>query len=166
MSNLNDLNMDANVAEDDGTGSGGQVIPNGKYKAVMVAENLENNKNENGKVWKIKMQIIEGQYTDNIQFDNINATNPSKVCQDIGQGVIKRICRITGVPFPPNDCSLMFGKPMLITVNVKPKWNDSSKKQNEITAYNPVPNDFVAVTPDKATQVISDVQDKTDDLEW
>ena len=153
MSDLSSIGINTDVTEDSGIGAGGQIVPNGKYKVVMVAESLEDNNNKNGKVLKTKMQIIEGKFENTILYDNINITNPSKICQDIGQGVLKRICRITAITFPPPDMTLAFGKPMLATVNVKPKWNDATKKQNEIVAYNQVPADFVAEDKPAVTAV-------------
>ncbi len=153
MANLSEMGLDPNVKEDDGVGSGNQLVPPGKYKSVMIREEISDNNKKNGKLFKSTWQVVEGPHSDTILFDNWNLSNPNQQCVDIGLGVLRRVCRITGVPYPPSETAHMLGKPTLLTVGQKPKWDKSTgkdhptKKVNEITAYNPVPADFVAADP-------------------
>ncbi len=55
MSNLNGLNIDPNVDENSG---GFTVLPAGKYKAVIVGDELVDNKSGTGKLLSLKVQII------------------------------------------------------------------------------------------------------------
>jgi len=161
---LMDIGIDADVKESDGTG-GRQLVPKGKYKAVMINSELKDNNAKNGKVFEAQWQIVEGAHSDTILRDWLNVQHTTKMCQDIGQGVLKRICRLTGVPFPPPDESQMYGKTCLLTVNVKPDWKDSTKFQNEITAYNPAPADFVPAT-EAVTSAPASETAATDDVPW
>ncbi len=145
MSNLNEMGLDADVEENSGSG-GITLIPKGKYKAVIVADDVRSTKNNDGKGIELSMQIVEGKYADTILKDWINLKNKNPEAERIGQGILKRICKITGVPFPPPDTTLMFGKPFLLTVTVIPFYKDKTKNVNNINAYNPVPSDFVAET--------------------
>lgn len=170
MSNLTKLGLDKEVAEDDGSG-GRQTVPSGKYRAVMVYESVNDNNAKTGKVYETRWQIIEGPHEDIILRDWWNILNPDTTCQRIGQGTLKRVCRLTGVPYPPPDATQMFGKLCILTVKIKPDWKDASKLQNEITAYNPVSSDGTKPEPPPApeqqsqtgtTQIAQDILDE----EW
>ena len=116
MANLTGLAIDANVQESDGVF---EVLPAGKYKIAIVGDELKDNKTGTGKILVIRLQVIEGQYAQEIIKDNINITNPSAVCQAIGQGTLKKICNLCNVQFPPTETTGLMGKPMVITVGVQ-----------------------------------------------
>ena len=145
MSNLSDLGLDADVKESDGTGAGGiTLIPKGKYKAVIVKDDVRKTQDGDGKGIELFLQIVEGKYADTVLRNWINLKNKNPDAQTIGQGEYKRICRITGVPYPPPDTTQTFGKPILLTVTVKPYYKNKDKNVNDVVAFNPVPADFVA----------------------
>ena len=135
MANLAGLSIDKDVEESLGAFT---VLPAGKYKAVLVADELKDNKKKTGKILELKIQIINGQFAQEIIKDNLNITNPSAVSQAIGQGTLKRICNLCNVPFPPADTAPLMGKPMVITVGVETfKSNTSGKdlQSNKIKKY-------------------------------
>ena len=143
MAMLTGLNIDANVEESNG---GFTVLPAGNYKVCLVGDELVDNKSGSGKILKLKLQVIEGQYAGEILKDNLNITNPSPVAQKIGQGTLKRICNICSAPFPPQDTNSLMGKPMVITVQVEEfKSNNTGNmlKSNKIKKYD---NATAAVT--------------------
>jgi|GEM_PF-2489215 len=170
MSNLSDLDLDADVQEDNGTGTGGiTLIPKGKYKFVIVKDDVRATSDNNGKGIELVLQIVDGQYSDTILKDWINLKNKNHPeAEKIGQGQYKRICRIAGVPFPPPDSTQTFGKPILGTVTVVPYYKDKTKNVNKITAYNPVPSDFVAEASLEQPNFIPEAsnQPATDDEPW
>ena len=150
MANLNGLTIDKDVKENDGSFT---VLPAGKYKACLVGDELKDNKKGTGKILKLKVQIIEGQFSQEIIEDNLNITNPSQVSQAIGQGTLKRICNLCGVPFPPQDTNGLMGKPLVITVKVEEFTSNTSGKplkSNKITKYEPA--DAQIPQPDVAAQ--------------
>ena len=116
MANLTGLNIDPEVQESDGVF---EVLPAGKYKCAMVGDELKDNKAGTGKILTVRLQVIEGQYAQEIIKDNINITNPSAVCTAIGQGTLKKICNLCNVQFPPTETTGLMGKPMVITVGVQ-----------------------------------------------
>ena len=135
MSDLSGLNLDANVQENDGEFT---VLPAGKYKMVMVGDELKDNKAMTGKILVVKLQIIEGQFAQEIVKDNINITNPSPQCQAIGQGTLKRICNMCQVPYPPQDTNGLMGKPMVVTIGVEEFTSNVSGKtlkSNKVKKY-------------------------------
>lgn len=135
MAILTGLNIDANVEESNG---GFTVLPAGNYKVCLVGDELVDNKSNTGKILKLKLQVIEGQYAGEVLNDNLNITNPSPVAQKIGQGTLKRICNLCSSPFPPQDTNSLMGKPMMVTVQVEEfKSNNTGNmlKSNKIKKY-------------------------------
>jgi len=135
MANLTGLNIDPEVEESNGVF---EVLPAGKYKCAMVGDELKDNKAGTGKILVIRLQVIEGQFAQEIVKDNINITNPSAVCQAIGQGTLKKICNLCKVQFPPAETTGLMGKPMVITVGVQEfisNTNGKTLKSNTVKKY-------------------------------
>lgn len=150
MSNLQEMGIDENVQENDGGTF--IVVPAGKYKMVIVGDQVKDTNAKTGKILLLKNQIVEGSFSGTIIDNILNIKNPSQVAERIGQGTLKRICRITGVPFPPPDTTFMYGKPFIGTVGTKEfKSNTTGAmiKSNKIQAYNPIDSSLVA-EPEKA----------------
>ena len=139
MADLSGVNSQINPDVEESNGAF-TVLPAGRYKAVLVADELKDNKKKTGKILELKVQIIDGQFAQEIIKDNLNITNPSTVSQAIGQGTLKRICNLCNVPFPPTDTAPLMGKPMVITVAVEEfKSNTSGNmlKSNKVKKYDP-----------------------------
>lgn len=137
MADLTGVGIDPNVPENTG---GFTLIPAGKYNAVIVADKVVKTKDESGKILELKVQIIDGPHAGESITDRINIINKSAQAQAIGQGQLKRICNITGCPFPPADTTMMYGKPLQITVKVEDFTSNTSGKElqsNKIAGYNP-----------------------------
>jgi hypothetical protein len=140
MANLSNEGIDGNIPENRGSFV---CVPVGIYEAVIVADRLTDTKNGGGKLLEMKNQIIEGPFAGTIIIDRLNIRNSSAQAAAIGQGQLKRICNICGVPFPPADTSMLYGKPMLITVKVegfKSKTTGKDLESNKISAYDKVPD--------------------------
>jgi len=135
MAMLTGLNIDKDVEE---AGNGFTVLPAGKYKMCLVGDELVNNKANTGKILKLKIQVIEGQFMGEILTDNLNITNPSATCQRIGQGTLKKICNLCGVPFPPQDTAGLMGKPMVVGLTVEEFTSNATGKtlqSNKVKSY-------------------------------
>ena len=145
MADLSSMGLDPNVEENSG---GFAIIPAGRYKAVIVADRVTPTKNGTGKMLELKVQIVDGQHAGESLTDRINIINTSAQAQAIGQGRLKRICGLTGCPFPPADTAMMYGKPLEITVKIEKFLSNntgSELESNKISSYNPVP--AVSKTP-------------------
>ena len=108
MADLTGVNLDPNVAVS--TGGKTLILP-GTYKAIIVKDRIKDNKSGTGKVWNIKVQIVEGQYANELLNDYINITHKSAECQAIGQGTLRQICELTKQPYPPTNTDGMIGIP-------------------------------------------------------
>jgi len=152
MANLTGLSIDVNVAESNGAF---EVLPAGKYKIAMVGDELKDNKAGTGKILTVRLQVIEGQYAQEIVKDNINITNPSAVCQAIGQGTLKKICNLCNVQFPPTETTGLMGKPMVVTVGVQDFVSNKTGKtlkSNTVKKYEAANTAIPAATPPNPQQ--------------
>lgn len=137
MANFAGLNIDSNVEEQTGAFT---VLPAGKYLACLVGDELKDNKAKTGKVLKLKLQIIEGQFAGTIIDDHLNITNPNATAQAIGQGTLKRICNLCKVQFPPQDTNGLMGKPMVVELKVEKFTSNNTGKElqsNKVAGYHP-----------------------------
>lgn len=152
MSDLTKMGINQNVPESSGEF---EVIPSDKYPMVITSEEMKDNSKKSGKVLTFFWQVVKNEQYKGITIkEYLNITNTSKIAQEIGQGVLKRICSLTGVPFPPPNTQLMYGKPMLNTVKVEEfKSNTSGEtlKSNKITAHNPMPENYAQTTAPKSS---------------
>ena len=108
--------LDPNVEKNSG---GFEIIPEGDYKIVILKDTVKDNKKNTGKIWKLKLQIIEGQFKNKILDDNINIIHNSPICQKIGQGVLRNISELTGTPYPPKNTDAIFGKPIGCHISIQ-----------------------------------------------
>ncbi len=138
MTSLAGLNLDPNVQENSG---GVTILPAGKYKACLIRDELRDNRNKNGKILEIKVQVVEGTHAGTILTDYINIINPSPQCQAIGQGTLRRICNICKVEYPPQDTAGLMGKAFVIDVAVEKFTSNTTGNEldsNKIKRYSPV----------------------------
>lgn len=130
--------MDTDVKE---SGGGFDVLPGGQYKMVIVGDELKDNRAGNGKLLVPKLQVVEGAHAGVTIPDYINLTNPNKQCQEIGQGTLKKICRLCNVQYPPTDTTTLYGKPMSVKVAVqsfKSNTTGNDLQSNNVKSYSEV----------------------------
>lgn len=159
MANLANLKLDANVQESTGNF---EVLPEGEYKMVITKDLLKSNSTNTGEILKLKLQVVSGPSTGVIIDDSINLTNPSAKCQAIGQGTLKKICRLCNVGYPPPDgqTNALYGKPMIVRVGIGNFTSNTSGNElqsNEVKGYSAVKG-YAAV---KETETVKPV-----DSDW
>ena len=136
MSDLSKIGMDPNAEE---TAGAFHVVPAGRYEMVIIADALKDAKSGNGKVLSLTFQIVSGPEKDSTIISRLNIKNTSPVAEKIGQGVLKRLCRLTDVDFPPANTDHMKGKPIIGTVIIKSFQSNvtgDKLENNEIKAFN------------------------------
>ena len=130
--------MDPNVVE---ASDGFEVLPKAKYKMVIIGDELKPTKSNTGTYLAVKLQVIEGAHSAKQVTDNINLINPSQICQQIGQGTLKKICNICGVQYPPKDTTGLYGKPMEVSIDVQTFTSNTSGNElqsNIVKSYGKV----------------------------
>jgi hypothetical protein len=149
MANLAGLPIDKDVKENLGKFV---VVEPGKYRVVVISDELKDTKAGTGKLLELKLQIITGPNKGTELTDRLNIVNPSSVTQGIGQGTLKRICSITGVPFPPADTRKCYGIPMIVDVVVEEFQSNTTGDMipsNKIRSYAP---DMPDAAPEAPTE--------------
>jgi len=112
-------------------------LPEGEYPVVIIHDEIKTTQ-KGGKMLEIKLLIFEGKYKGENLTDRLNLINPSAAAQKIGQGTLKKLCRLTGLPFPPKDTEAWKGKPLMVKVVVTEFTSNTSGKilkGNEIKDY-------------------------------
>jgi hypothetical protein len=158
MTALTGIQLDPNVDENTGAFV---VVPAGKYKACIVADELKDNSKKTGKLLEMKVQIVEGQFAGQVITDRLNIINPNSTAQAIGQGTLKRICNLCSVPYPPTETAGLMGKPLGIDIRVEEfqsntlddQGNPKMLKSNKIASYGPVPTQQAQPTQQQAAPV-------------
>jgi len=157
MSDLSNMGMDPNTEETTGAF---HIVPAGRYEMVIVADALTDAKSGNGKVFSFTFQIISGPEKDSTIVVRLNIKNTSEIAERIGQGTLKRLCRLTGVTFPPTNTDQMKGKPIIGTVTVKSfESNKTGDKleSNDIKAFNSKAIEMPGPEPSPPSQDNSDI---------
>jgi hypothetical protein len=138
MANLAGVSLDPEVQE---ASDGFEVLPQGKYKIVIIGDELKTTKAGTGKYLAVNLQVVEGAHTAKQVTDNINLVNPSQVCQQIGQGTLKKICTLCGVQYPPQDTIELYGKPMEVSIDIqtfKSNKTGDELQSNNVKSYGKV----------------------------
>lgn len=146
MTDLTKLNIDPDVKENSGEFT---ILPEGKYHAVIISDEVKDNSSGSGKLAILELQVMNGEYKGLVLKDYINLINTNSICQQIGQGTLKRICNICDCDFPPSDSTKLYGKNLTITVKVESfvsKNTGEQLKSNKIKAYNPYSPDAITTT--------------------
>jgi len=154
--------LDPNVKKNEGGTF--TVFPEGDYKVVILKDIVTDNKKKIGKLWKIKLQIIEGQFEGKTFDDNINIIHNSTVCQQIGQGILRNICELTDVPYPPTSTDPIMGKPIgchLTTHDFTSNVSGKILQSNNVSGYFPAED----VNPDILTKE-TPPDKKEEDVPW
>jgi hypothetical protein len=134
--------FDANVVE---PSAPREVIPAGKYKAVITKSEERPTKAQTGSMLVLTCQIIEGPHQGVSLMDRLNLNNPNKTAEEIAQRTLSAICRSVNVMMP-NESSDLHDKPMMITVKVKPA-EGNYQASNEIAGYEPCEGGAPAAAP-------------------
>ena len=138
MANLNNMGIDPNVSES----TGFKLFQEGKYRAVIINDNLTDTKKGDGKKLEVTFQILDQPYKGDEIKTNLNIINPSAKAQAIGQGQLKRLCNICKVNFPPEDTRKMHGIPMIIEIGYGDEFESKNNpgkmlKSNEVKGFSP-----------------------------
>lgn len=128
MANLSGFN--ANEVE---PASGFEVIPPGKYVAVITETEVKKNKAGTGTYLQLTFQVIEGDCKNRFLWARLNLDNPNATAVKIARAELSAICRAVGVLQPKDSCEL-HDLPLVITVKCK-KRDEAGEIVNEIKGY-------------------------------
>lgn len=123
-----ELNFDATKINDDVY----EVIPEGRYAAVITESELKENKKRNGQYLKLTFEIIEGAYKGRKVWAQLNLFHANAIAVEIAQKELASICRAVNVA-QIRDSAELHNKPLVIGLKCYKNQND--EMQNEISKY-------------------------------
>ena len=138
MADLSNVGLNPDVEE---AGAGFEVLPAGEYSVVITKDEIRDNKAGTGKLIVLSLKVTTGQYTGIDITDYINLTNANATAATIGQGVLKKICGLCSVNYPPNDTAALYGKPMNVKLSIEEFTSNTSGnllQSNKVKAYKEV----------------------------
>lgn len=109
------------------------VVPAGEYEAVIISSAMKPTE-KGGKMLKLELQILSGEYQNRKVWDNLNLVCASEKAVQIARGTLSAICRAVGV-LTPKDSSELHNRPMRIKLKVEK--SDEFGEQNKVTTYKP-----------------------------
>lgn len=114
-----------------------ELIPSGKYMMEIVGSEVKSNKTDTGLILKLKLKILDEDYFNRIIWMQVNATHStSEKAQQIGQSIIKSICKAIGFEGTLTDSSSLHGIPLIGHVVITPE-NNGYPERNDIKRFEP-----------------------------
>ena len=112
---------------------GTDAVPEGWYTVVATKSELAHTKTSDGVILKLTFEIVEGKYSGNAIFENMNVQNPNNKAVEIALRNLSALCHAINVLDPqlPGDSLLRI--PLKIRVALIQEAGYAPK--NEIKAY-------------------------------
>ena len=123
------LNFNANEVEPNAPF---EVIPAGKYNAVIVESEMKATRAGTGRYLKLVFEITDGEYAGRKLFASINLENPNPDAVRIGRAELSAVCHAVNV-LDLQDTVQLHNLPMVISVRVKK--NQDGEPTNEVRGY-------------------------------
>jgi len=99
------------------------VMPAGEYLAQIQKSEIKPTKDGKGKRLNLQFKILEGKYNGRVVFEGLNIKNKNKIAENISLKTLKTICVVCNKPHGVKDSEELHGKPMIITLKIKPAQN-------------------------------------------
>ena len=113
---------------------GFDVIPAGKYNAVITDSDMKKTRSGSGRYLQLEFLIIEGEYKNRKLWTRLNVENSNAEAVRIARADLSAICRAINV-LKPKDSVELHNLPLEITV--KCRKNQDDEIVNEIKGYGP-----------------------------
>lgn len=98
-------------------------LPPGEYKAMVVDSDVKETKAQNGNYLKLRWQILEGEFSNRVVFQNLNLDNPEPKAVEIAQRELSAICHAVG-KLKIQDSQELHNIPVYIKVKIRPAKGD------------------------------------------
>lgn len=116
------------------------VYETGEYTVMISGSELKPTKAkaagqaQKGAYFQFNYRIAAGEHTGGTLIDRVNWENDNATAEEIGRAQLSAICRVTGV-MHLQDTQQLHGIPFKVMVVKKPRTDDPTKFNNEITEY-------------------------------
>lgn len=125
-----------NAAEIEPSNAPLDVLPAGKYTAMIVGNETRPTKAGTGERLNLTFEIVEGEFAGRKVWAGLNVKNPNQQAVEISMRELSSICRAVGV-MTPKSADDLHDKPMIISVKVRPA-SEQYSASNEINGYAPL----------------------------
>ncbi len=109
-------------------------IPAGWYMAQITSSEVAVTKNGQGKMLKLRFDIMEGEFENRVVFDQPCYQHTNAQTQLIAQQRLKDICTAGGHQGPFSDSEVLHYHPMMIKVGIRVDKTGQYEPQNEVKA--------------------------------
>lgn len=115
---------------------GFQVLPAGKYRAVIVKSDRKPNKAGNGSYLELHFEVVHGEHKGARVISRLNLQNPNQQAVAIARAELSAICHATGV-MKPKDSQALHNIPIVISVAVEKYKKDDGGEgaSNQVKRY-------------------------------
>lgn len=122
-----------------------EVIPPGDYPVMIVASEMKDTKDGQGKYLWLELDITDGPCAGRKLWDRLNLVNRNAQAVEIAERTLSAICHAVGV-LNVSDSEQLHGRAMVAKVKVKPAKGEY-EASNEIAAYSAPAGGAVAPRP-------------------
>ena len=127
---MSTLNFNATEVE---PSAGFDVIPAGKYNAVISDSEMKDTRSGTGRYLQLEFEIIDGEFKNRKLWARLNLENPNPDAVRMARADLSAICRAVNV-LTPRDSLELHNLPLVITVRCK-KNPDTDEITNEVKGY-------------------------------
>ena len=129
--------------------------PKGDYKLQAVEAEEKETAKKNGMYIKVKFEVVSGEHTGRLLWENFNISNPSEVAQRIGRQQLVAWATACNKP-DASDTDVLIGKTFEASVDIE-KGTGGYEDSNKIKGYlRSAASDKVAKAP-KATAKVEEI---------
>lgn len=119
MANLG-MTFDPTEVEPD-EGRDYRPIPNGTYVLQVIESDVVDNKNGDGSILKLTMEVYEGEFKGRKIFENLNIINKSQKAQEIAQSQLSALTKAAGISTVITDSQDLHYQPFEAVVGTEPE---------------------------------------------
>lgn len=114
-------------------------IPVGEYLGMVTESDLKENKNKNGNVLSLKIQIVQGDLMNRTMFCNLNIRHSNPVAERIAQQQLKSLTQAVGLA-SATDSVQLHDKLFMFTVAKRKDGDGTEIKKFKGTTTAPQPS--------------------------
>lgn len=128
-------------------------LPEGEYILKAIDAEEKTTSRGDGSYVKAKFEVVKGEYTGRLLWQNFNINNPSEMAQKIGRQQLVAWATACGKP-DADDTDKLLEKPFKAAVAIEPG-NGQYKPSNKIRAFLFDSEDKPAKAPPKAAPKVA-----------
>jgi hypothetical protein len=114
-----------------------ELLPAGVYLLQVTESEIADNKAGTGKILKITLEIVEGEFAGRFLWERLNIRHPTPQAQAIALKQLAKLANAVGVP-NFDDTEELHYKPVIARVGIRKDKSGEYRDQNVIQGYEAV----------------------------